>query len=355
MIADKTKSFKDSLIYEISMGIYGEGTKLPGERKLSEKYRVSRTTARQALQDIEEEGIIRRKARSGAFVSEDARSLIEARENGGVMSVSFVMPAMQISNPLIQTVFTNFKQYADRHVASNVSFQDVLATDMFDGTGTDVAVFYANHDYGQLQKLKRKVKHLILLNVENEDFDYIAPDNYAGGRIMAQYVHECGHRVVGCPRFKMESELSDFAQRYLGMRDYCEAAGISLSTSLMDPAQRLDIIAACRPAVEELLGRAPTARALLCLSDFVAMGVYEILQQRKLRVGEDISVTGFDDQYYAQFTTPALTTVKYPAEAMGIKLAGAINGIFRGEKEAIQSKIMPLLIKRHSVKGVSIP
>jgi DNA-binding LacI/PurR family transcriptional regulator len=351
-IADKTQSCKASILYEITTGIYGEGEKLPGERKLSEKYSVSRTTARLALQEMETEGIIRRKARSGAFVSEDARRLIEAQNNDGVMNVSFVMPAAQISNPLIQTVFTNFKQFADRHVSSNVSFQEVITTDMFENTDTDVAVFYANHDYDQLRKLRGKVKQLILLNVENEEFDYISPDNYGGGRMMAQHLHECGHRMVGCPRFDMGGRLSDFSQRFLGMSEYCEETGMALSTALMDPTQKLDIIAACRPAVEQLLLHEPSVSVLSCLSDFVAMGVYEILQQRRLKIGEDVSVTGFDDQYYAQFTTPALTTIKYPAEAMGITLAEAINGIFRGEEEAIRTKIMPLLVKRKSVKEI---
>jgi LacI family transcriptional regulator, galactose operon repressor len=65
-----------------------------------------------------------------------------------------------------------------------------------------------------------------------------------------------------------------------------------------------------------LLEVKPTA--IFCVSDRVAMGVYDALKERELRIPEDVSVVGFDDQeLIAPHLRPALTTVRVPYFEMG--------------------------------------
>lgn len=45
-VFDKTGSLHKTLAYEILSGFYPAGSKLPSERDLSEKYRISRNTVR---------------------------------------------------------------------------------------------------------------------------------------------------------------------------------------------------------------------------------------------------------------------------------------------------------------------
>ncbi|MGD0784995.1 MAG: FadR/GntR family transcriptional regulator [Sedimentisphaerales bacterium] len=56
------------LIALISSGTYGDGARLPAERKLCEQFNVSRGTVRLALYDLEKLGILKIKAGSGAYV-----------------------------------------------------------------------------------------------------------------------------------------------------------------------------------------------------------------------------------------------------------------------------------------------
>lgn len=68
-------------------------------------------------------------------------------------------------------------------------------------------------------------------------------------------------------------------------------------------------------AAEELLQGKITA--FFCMADRMAGGVYDLLEERGLEVGKDISVAGFDDQDIAEFFRPALTTTRLPLNKIG--------------------------------------
>ncbi|MDI7247482.1 MAG: LacI family DNA-binding transcriptional regulator [Bacillota bacterium] len=65
--------------------------------------------------------------------------------------------------------------------------------------------------------------------------------------------------------------------------------------------------------------RRPTA--VICNSDYVALGAMKAIRDWRLRVPEDISVVGFDDVPVARFLSPPLTTVRQPTGELGRLLA----------------------------------
>jgi LacI family transcriptional regulator len=61
--------------------------------------------------------------------------------------------------------------------------------------------------------------------------------------------------------------------------------------------------------------RRPTA--IFCANDLMALGAIEAVKQMGLRVPEDVSVMGYDDQEISRHTHPPLTTVVLPNYEMG--------------------------------------
>ena len=59
----------------IESGAYAHGRRLPAERDLATHYGASRTTVREALGQLEREGLVIRKVGSGTFVNRPAASL----------------------------------------------------------------------------------------------------------------------------------------------------------------------------------------------------------------------------------------------------------------------------------------
>jgi GntR family transcriptional regulator len=61
---------KDILLNEIAQGQYDGAGKLPSERELSKRFNVSRMTARQALQHLQQSGIIYTQIGKGTYVKD---------------------------------------------------------------------------------------------------------------------------------------------------------------------------------------------------------------------------------------------------------------------------------------------
>lgn len=94
--------------------------------------------------------------------------------------------------------------------------------------------------------------------------------------------------------------------------------------------------------------------AIFCLADQIAGGVYDYLEEHNLKVGEDISVAGFDNQEISEYFRPALTTMNIPLYEIGNKAAKVLLSIVEdgeSEENQIREMLMPCqLVIRDSVK-----
>ncbi|MCB1019362.1 MAG: LacI family DNA-binding transcriptional regulator [Acidobacteria bacterium] len=72
-----------------------------------------------------------------------------------------------------------------------------------------------------------------------------------------------------------------------------------------------------RQAVNEILESGFNPTAVLCVNDFMAVGVLRELRDQGLEVPQDVSVTGFDNIELAEYLNPALTTANIPRKQIG--------------------------------------
>lgn len=94
------------------------------------------------------------------------------------------------------------------------------------------------------------------------------------------------------------------------------------------------------------------ATAIFSMSDHMAGGVYDYLEEHNLKVGEDVSVAGFDDWEIASYFSPKLTTMKIPLVEIGYKAAETLFDIMEEKQITDEKEIsIPCTIKiRKSVK-----
>jgi LacI family transcriptional regulator len=71
-------------------------------------------------------------------------------------------------------------------------------------------------------------------------------------------------------------------------------------------------------AIDTLLSRGLPFSAIFVANDQMAYGARLNLYRRGIRVPEDISLVGFDDESAAAYMIPPLTTVRQPAVELGM-------------------------------------
>jgi len=103
------------------------------------------------------------------------------------------------------------------------------------------------------------------------------------------------------------------------------------------------------PFAKKLLEGGKPFTALFAYNDISAIGAIRALQEKGLRVPQDVSVMGFDDIPGAAFHTPSLTTVRQPLKRMGEVAAQSLLERIEGKKEyPAEIAIEPELVTRES-------
>lgn len=176
---------------------------------------------------------------------------------------------------------------------------------------------------------------------------WVAPDEVAGGRDAADILLEAGHRRLGF--INNIDDIPASSGRLQGFRARLKEKGIS--------ADELPVVAVESEsqggyeAAMELLRREPRPTAIFCFNDRIAMGAYRAAAELGLRVPEDLSVVGFDNQeYVADGIHPGLTTIELPHYDMGVWAAEQLfNQIDGGNGSARTALLRGPVIHRGSV------
>jgi LacI family transcriptional regulator len=189
----------------------------------------------------------------------------------------------------------------------------------------------------------------VLLDARTADprFSSVVPDEVGGGRTATQVLLDHGHRRIG-----FATNVDDIPAtrgRLEGYRQALVAAGIPPDEALVISAQS-DTGGGLR-AGRALLDLDDRPTAIFCFNDRMAMGVYHAAAERGLRIPDDLSVVGFDNQeLIADGLRPGLTTVALPHYEMGAwAVENLIRRIERPETEVEQVRLRCPLVSRRSV------
>ncbi len=137
---------KDLLQQQIQSGVYAEGDRLPSERELSERYGVSRMTARQALQLLSQSGIVHAQVGKGTYVSgtQIDQELRELNSFTQEMGRRGMQPSSRVLNA---TTLIDASNEVVEHLQINAGAEIVLLqrVRLADGEPMALETAYLNH------------------------------------------------------------------------------------------------------------------------------------------------------------------------------------------------------------------
>lgn len=190
---------------------------------------------------------------------------------------------------------------------------------------------------------------VVLLNCRapERSLPSIVPDDSGGSRGLTQALLAAGHTRIG--HLAGESWLDAGRDRLAGYTEALAARGIAF-----DPALVSDLgssYLAGRDGAHALLDLPEPPTGLVCYNDRMALGALDAARERGLRVPDDLSIVGFDNDSFVENLFPALTTAELPHEAMARLAVEQILQLARGGRGGVarETRVPCPLIRRRSI------
>ncbi len=156
----------------------------------------------------------------------------------------------------------------------------------------------------------------------------VGATNWNGGLAATRHLLDLGHRRIAM--ISGPTEWPCCRARLDGYRAALDAAGVPADPRLVR-ISTLYVEGGLRDGLELLrLPDRPTA--IFTANDLQALGVYEAARQLGLRIPQDLSVIGFDDLPFTQWSGPPMTTVRQPLTDMGAAAAEMVLALASGRQ-----------------------
>ena len=178
---------------------------------------------------------------------------------------------------------------------------------------------------------------------------YIKLDDRAAGRMMGAYLKEMKHKHVVFVGVN-ESDQAVGIERKRGFMDAFLEGNEGAKVNYVETG--FDFISAYNCA-ERVLRFHPTA--VVGATDNICLGLLRYFHERQVRVPEECSVAGFGGYEVGAVVYPALTTVSFDYELVGMKTAQGMLSLIRGEEFVSDASLPLFFVERESVRRMGEP
>lgn len=188
---------------------------------------------------------------------------------------------------------------------------------------------------------------VVFTGQKKEQLHCVKADDERAGRILGEYFGRMGHKnvvflgvgeadkAVGIER------KQGFSAALREVSGGCDIHFLETGFSFQNAYAKGGAVMDCNPT------------AIACATDNIALGILRYLHERRIAVPEEISVAGFGGYEIGTVSYPALTTVSFDYELIGMKTAQGLLSLIGGKTlNQMQSELPLTLIERESVRAL---
>ena len=332
---------------------YKPGDRFHTEGELSELFGVSRQTVRQAVGMLETEGVLERRRGSGTYISFPYKKTEQTMTVGlittfmGDYVLSSLMEGIESvltkNNHSMQVAFTR-----NNHQKESQIFVSMLTG----GVDGFIVIPPKNNLYNPniniYQGIAQENIPLIFIDChyKNLPFHCVGLDNVAAGRMATEYLIKAGHKKIA------GFFMSDMQQGVLRYEGYVRALvdaydDYDLDHVLWCSEDDIDDLFA-HP--RRILGRFDGCTGLVCFNDSHANRMMHFLIGNGIKIPEDMSVVGIDNDENSALMSVPLTSVNHPLEETGRKAAENLLELINKPGFNASYMFAPHMVERESVR-----
>lgn len=214
----------------------------------------------------------------------------------------------------------------------------------------DGMALLAFEDHRQVEQILARDLPTVVVNTDHSTLpvDCVLGNDRAGVTLAMRHLLAHEHRrilhVTHLPRMNIR-------RRHDVYRAILEEAGLGYDPALvLDTGGPLSAQPAYAAMKRALAGRAPEFTAVLCANDNSANGALRALQEAGYHIPRDVSLVGYDDEPFAAFLSPPLTTIRIEREEIGVlAVRRLLERAARPALTPVRIELAARLIERQSV------
>jgi DNA-binding LacI/PurR family transcriptional regulator len=333
----KHRQVYNALRAEIAAGVFTLGQRLPSEAHLVKTFGASRITVGRALRDLQQEGLIERRAGSGTFVRRTREQAAPGKYSFGVLIPD--LGETEILEPIARSLMA--APAARDHAFLSGSGPADLPPDQKELAAWARCRQFIEHRVSgvffaplELTPLKDAMNERIISALEEaripvilldrpvqpygcrEAHDLVGIDNRRAGYQITEHLLRLGARRIAF--VGLVNAASTVDARRAGYREALHRYGAPV-----DPRLAVELETAGKDDISRLTDGL-RAEAIVCANDHTAGLVMHTLQALGYNVPGDVRIVGIDDVHYASLLPVPLTTLRQPCREIGVAAMAAM-------------------------------
>lgn len=359
----KHRQVSEALRKAILAGEYQAGDKLPSEAALVERFQTSRITVGRALRDLQQSGLVERRAGSGTY----ARSV----EGSGGLFFGLLIPDLgrtEIFEPICRGMSRlpeagrNALLLGSSAEGGSDSREEQAWRLCLQYVRQSVAgVFFAPLELSPvMDEVNRRVLRaldeanipVVLLDryalpyPGRSEHDLVGIDNRRAGYLITEHLLKLGCRRIGFAA--PTASAATVEARVAGYREALYQYGAPMEAALVQWFDPADATAVSR------LMKGMDPDAFVCANDKTAGRLMQTLLATGWRIPDDVRIVGIDDVEYASLLPVPLTTIHQPCLEIGeVAMATMLERVARPRLPAREIRLDVRLVVRQSCGSVS--
>jgi len=317
-------------------------------KDIAEKCNVSVATVSKAMNDQSDIGKdtkekIRRAAEELGYLPNSAARMLKTKHSNNIGVLFTDKTNSGLAHEYFSSVLENLKSQAELRgyditfISQNIGNQKMSYLEHCKYRNYD-GVVIASVDYYDPMVLELVTSTLPVVTIDHvfNGKTAILSDNVGAVEELVKYIYQQGHRKLA---FIHGEDTSVTQKRLASFYKTCMELGIEVPENYVLSALYHDAKSTAM-ATRRLLELPDPPTCIMLPDDFSAIGGMNVIEEKGLRIPEDISVAGFDGILLSQVLRPKLTTIKQDSVLIGHEAARHLIDWIENPKTYLASQVL---------------
>lgn len=167
---------------------------------------------------------------------------------------------------------------------------------------------------------------------KKEKISLVATEGLESTRRVLKVLYDKGRRNIAYINFPSDTQIT--IPRFMGYKKGLADCGLPFREELVyfpEPKEDLDVLELGYSGAKALMSTNVAPDAIMVAADPLAIGAMKYLKEHKVRIPQELSVVGFDNNNVCELIEPNLSTIAQPIKKLGMvaaqMLIDKLNGI----------------------------